>query len=138
MGTFVLLVLIAIPPSDVILLQALTAQILIIIGTASSVWVLWWLGRSFAVMAAARRIVVAGPYAVVRHPLYATESLIVIGCVLLNGSALAFLVGAVQFFFQYRRMVNEEKVLSRALEGYEDYKARTPMVIPRLFTRAQA
>jgi protein-S-isoprenylcysteine O-methyltransferase Ste14 len=113
-------------------------MVLIIVGTVSSTWCLWWLGRSFAVMAAARRIVVAGPYAVVRHPLYATESLIVIGCVLMNGTPLAFLVGALQFFFQYRRMVNEEKVLARALEGYTEYMSRTPMVIPRLFGRSAA
>ena len=135
MGTFVLLALIAIPPAGVVVLQALVAKVLIIIGTVSSIWCLWWLGRSFAVMAAARKLVIAGPYAWVRHPLYATESLIVIGCVLLNGTAPAFAIGALQFFFQYRRMVNEEKVLSRALEGYSDYMTRTPMVIPRLSGR---
>jgi protein-S-isoprenylcysteine O-methyltransferase Ste14 len=135
MGTFVLLALIAIPPAGVPMGQAIVAMVLIIVGTVSSTWCLWWLGRSFAVMAAARRIVVAGPYAIVRHPLYATESLIVIGCVLMNGTPLAFLVGALQFFFQYRRMVNEEKVLARALEGYTEYMSRTPMVIPRLFVR---
>lgn len=132
-GTFILLSLIAVPRAEVGEVQALIATLLIIVGSIASIWCLWWLGRAFAVMAAARDLVVAGPYAHVRHPLYTAEAITVAGVILFNGSLMAVLVGAVQVFFQYRRIVNEEKVLGRAFEGYAAYKATTPMILPRLF-----
>jgi protein-S-isoprenylcysteine O-methyltransferase Ste14 len=131
-GTFILLALIAVPRSEISSAQALISTVLIIVGTASSVWCLWWLGRNFSVMAAARELVVAGPYAHVRHPLYTAEAITVVGVVLSNGSLLAVLVGAIQFFFQYRRIKNEEKVLSAVFDGYADYKKSTPMILPGL------
>ncbi len=132
-GTFILLSLIAVPRAQVGEVQALIATILIIVGTVSSIWCLWWLGRAFSVMATARDLVIAGPYAHVRHPLYTAEAITVVGVILFNGSLGAVLVGGIQFFFQYRRILNEEKVLGRAFEGYAAYKATTPMILPRLF-----
>jgi protein-S-isoprenylcysteine O-methyltransferase Ste14 len=131
-GTFVLLALIAVPASNVAGAQTLISTILIIVGTVSSVWCLWWLGRNFSVMAAARELVIAGPYAYVRHPLYTAEAITVVGLVLANGSLLAVLVGVVQFFFQFRRIKNEEKVLGSVFAGYAAYKVSTPMILPRL------
>jgi protein-S-isoprenylcysteine O-methyltransferase Ste14 len=43
---------------------------LIVVGHLLAVYALAWLGRSFSIMAEARRLVTDGPYAVVRHPLY--------------------------------------------------------------------
>jgi len=36
----------------------------------------------------------------------------------------------VHFFFQVRRMVNEEKVLSATFPEYREYAQRTPRMIP--------
>lgn len=132
-GTFILLTLIAVPRAEVGEMQALIATLLITLGSVASIWCLWWLGRAFAVMAAARDLVIAGPYAHVRHPLYTAEAITVLGVILFNGSLAAVLVGAVQVFFQYRRILSEEKVLGRAFAGYAAYKATTPMLLPRLF-----
>lgn len=132
LGTFILLSLIGIPRAEVGEVQALIATILIIVGTVSSIWCLWWLGRAFAVMAAARELQTHGPYAHVRHPLYTAEAITVVGVILFNGSLMAVFVGAMQFYFQYRRILNEEAVLGRAFDGYAAYKARTPMILPRL------
>jgi len=132
-GTFILLSLIAVPRAEVGETQAFVATLLIIVGTLSSILCLWWLGRAFAVAAAARELVTSGPYAYVRHPLYTAEAITVAGVILFNGSLAAVLVGVVQVFFQYRRIVNEEKVLGRAFGSYAAYKASTPMILPRLF-----
>ena len=47
-----------------------------------AVMTLSFLGRSFSVMPEARRLVTAGPYGFVRHPLYLFELLGVIGILL--------------------------------------------------------
>jgi protein-S-isoprenylcysteine O-methyltransferase Ste14 len=131
-GTSILMLLIAVPPAEISAAQSLISAILIVVGTMSSVWCLWWLGRNFSVMAAARELVIAGPYAYVRHPLYAAEALTAVGFVLSNGSLLAVLLGVVQLSFQFRRMKNEEKILGSVFEGYAAYKLSTPMIVPRL------
>ena len=133
MGTFILMGLIAVPHAEISEGRLAIATWLIIAGSAGSIWCLWWLGRAFSVMATARELVTAGPYSHVRHPLYTAEALTVIGVVLLNGSFLAVIFGVLQFYFQYRRMLNEETVLSRVFPEYADYKTRTPMVLPHLF-----
>jgi protein-S-isoprenylcysteine O-methyltransferase Ste14 len=108
---------------------------LILAGWLLSIYVLGWLGRSFSIMAQARRLVTRGPYAVVRHPLYVTEEIAMIGMVLLCLSPLAILIAAVQWLFQLRRMTHEERVLSAAFPEYSAYAALTPKIIPRQFLR---
>lgn len=133
LGTFILLGLMAVPHAPLGEVQMFIGTTFIIVGTVSSIWCIKWLGRAFSVMAAARNLVTTGPYAHVRHPLYTAEALTVIGVIITNGTQLGLLIGGMQFFFQYRRMINEEKVLSSVHPSYAAYKAVTPRVIPRLF-----
>lgn len=137
MGTFILLTLMVVPHKPMGELQMLIGTVCIIIGTVSSIWCIKWLGRAFSVMAAARNLVTSGPYAHVRHPLYTAEAITVVGVIIINGTLLGLLIGALQFFFQYRRMVNEEIVLASVHPSYAAYKATTPMVIPCIFGRAK-
>jgi protein-S-isoprenylcysteine O-methyltransferase Ste14 len=132
-GTF-LLGLLAFAPKPAELPPALTifALVLIIAGSVLSAYVLRWLGRSFSIMAEARRLVTGGPYAYVRHPLYLTEEITILGVILLNFSPLAVLLGAAHWLLQLRRMHNEERVLRAAFPDYDAYAAVTPRVIPRL------
>ena len=58
------------------------STLLLLGGNALAVLVLVQLGRSFSVMAEARRLVTSGVYRWVRHPLYLAEELAVIGIVL--------------------------------------------------------
>ena len=104
-------------------------------GAALSAWVLLWLGRSFSIMAQARKLVTSGPYAIVRHPLYCCEALIALGVMLLVLSPLAVAIVIVQWCIQLRRMANEEKVLRAEFTAYEQYAARVPKLFPRLFGR---
>ena len=102
-------------------------------GFALSTYVLFWLGRSFSIMAEARRLVTSGPYAVVRHPLYLTEELAIIGVVLLDFTLSGLAIGIIHWCLQLRRMHNEERVLRAAFPEYEAYAAATPRVIPQFF-----
>jgi len=92
--------------------------------------VLRWLGKSFSILAEARRLVTEGPYRVVRHPLYICEGIATVGVMLQVISPLAVLIIIVFATIQYRRMINEEKILTSAFPEYRAYAARTPLVIP--------
>lgn len=103
---------------------------LVALGTALSAYVLFWLGRSFSIMAEARKLVDRGPYAIVRHPLYVTEAIAVLGMVILHWSFVAVLAFVIQSALQLRRMHNEEKVLRAAFPEYAAYAERTPQWFP--------
>ena len=132
-GTFAT-VLVTLIPSTISLSPALKIFALCLTATGFSLaaYVLYWLGRSFSIMAEARRLVTAGPYAIVRHPLYSVEEIAVIGILLLNLSLPAVLLIVVQWTIQMRRMHHEERVLSQAFPEYASYAARTPKFLPRL------
>jgi protein-S-isoprenylcysteine O-methyltransferase Ste14 len=95
-----------------------------------SILVLVRLGRSFSIVPQARRLVTTGPYAYVRHPLYLSEEIAIIGVVVVHFSALAVLILIVQWMFQLRRMVNEERLLRAHFPEYDSYATATPRIIP--------
>jgi protein-S-isoprenylcysteine O-methyltransferase Ste14 len=134
-GTFLSVALVALPQPDIGTALRVTSLVLIGVGWVLSAIVLLWLGRAFSVMAQARRLVTTGPYAIVRHPLYLCEEITVIGIALAHLSVEAVLIVAVQWMFQLRRMSNEEKVLGASFPECAAYTARTPKIIPTLFSR---
>ena len=105
---------------------------LIIVGSGSSFVVLRWLGKSFSILAEARRLVTSGPYKVVRHPLYLCEGIALLGVALQVISPLAVTITVIILLIQFRRMINEEAVLNSAFPEYRAYAARTPRVAPAL------
>ncbi|MER8850141.1 isoprenylcysteine carboxylmethyltransferase family protein [Mesorhizobium australicum] len=130
-GTFMILFALSLTPALQNEAAQVTALCLVFIGTASSTFCLYWLGRSFSLMATARRLVTTGPYSVVRHPLYICEGVFVLGMILSHFSMLMVALGAVQFFLQYRRAKNEESILQKTFPEYDDYARRVPMILPR-------
>ena len=130
-GTFLLMLLIWLPPGAAPQGVQLAATLLLLVGTAGSIYCLHYLGRSFSILASARELVTGGPYGVVRHPLYVAEAISVLGIVVGHWSWAAVLVGAVQFALQYRRMQHEERVLRDAFPAYTEYAVRVPMLVPR-------
>jgi len=91
------------------------------------------LGRSFGFVAADRGLVTRGPYAVVRHPIYAGYFLIQSGYVLqsLSWENLAVLV--LTTACNIGRMIAEERVLRSSTE-YEAYRQRVRWrVIPGMW-----
>ncbi|RWM06562.1 MAG: isoprenylcysteine carboxylmethyltransferase family protein [Mesorhizobium sp.] len=115
----------------------LMALFLIFVGTAGSIFCLYWLGRSFSVMATARRLVTTGPYSMVRHPLYGCEAVFVVGMIISHFSALMLALGGLQFLLQYRRAKIEEAILRETFPEYDEYARRVPMLVPRFFSAPQ-
>jgi protein-S-isoprenylcysteine O-methyltransferase Ste14 len=69
-------------------------------------------------------VISTGPYAVVRHPMYADALLLLIGAPLLLGS-LWGLLGVVLFMpLMALRLLGEEAVLREGLPGYREYAAK--------------
>jgi len=81
---------------------------------------------------AGQHLVQTGPYAYVRHPIYTSFFMCVIGLLLVNPSLPVLLV-TIYFFVDFTRVARrEELLLKENLSGYGDYMARTPRFLPRL------
>jgi protein-S-isoprenylcysteine O-methyltransferase Ste14 len=70
------------------------------------------------------RVVTDGPYAVVRHPMYAGAILYFLGTPLLLGAWYGLAFAPVFIALLAVRAVMEERMLARALDGYPAYAAR--------------
>ena len=132
-GTYLGIAVVWLPFQPTSAAVSLLSFSLIVGGMGFSVFSLLHLGRSFSLMAEARRLVTDGPYALIRHPLYLGEAISLVGVTLQFWSPLAFLIMALQFAFQFRRMANEEKVLAKHFPEYETYRLRTARIVPGVF-----
>jgi protein-S-isoprenylcysteine O-methyltransferase Ste14 len=72
----------------------------------------------------AQQVIDTGPYAHVRHPMYAAALLYMFGTPLLLGSWLGLAVACVMMIGIARRAVLEEQMLRRNLAGYDQYMTR--------------
>jgi protein-S-isoprenylcysteine O-methyltransferase Ste14 len=132
-GTTMISALIFFPRRELSLAGEIASILLILAGNTLAVLVLGRLGRSFSVMAEARRLVTSGAYRIIRHPLYLAELTASFGVLLQFLSYWTALLFAVLIAFQLRRMRNEEVVLSESFPEYVAYKARTARVIPGIY-----
>jgi protein-S-isoprenylcysteine O-methyltransferase Ste14 len=73
-------------------------------------------------VAEGQRLITTGPYSIVRHPMYASAMLYVIGTPLALGSYWGLLAVAFMLPFLIWRLVDEERLLARDLPGYTDYQ----------------
>jgi protein-S-isoprenylcysteine O-methyltransferase Ste14 len=69
-------------------------------------------------------VISTGPYAVVRHPMYATALLMLLGIPIALGSWWGVLVLIAILPALAWRLLDEERVLLGDLEGYADYRSR--------------
>jgi undecaprenyl-diphosphatase len=78
-------------------------------------------------------LVVTGPYALMRHPLWLAQCLIVLGIALLaeSGPGFILLVGVVILVHRLTVPEEEQRMAERFGRGYADYCGRVP-VLPRL------
>jgi protein-S-isoprenylcysteine O-methyltransferase Ste14 len=130
LGTFLLTALAMLPPNEISSIALVASCSFVVMGMLSSFIVLHWLGKAFSIMAEARRLIMRGPYAHVRHPLYVCEEIAVIGIFIQVVSPVALIILMAQAVFQIRRMLNEERVLKATFPEYENYARRTPRLIP--------
>jgi protein-S-isoprenylcysteine O-methyltransferase Ste14 len=71
-----------------------------------------------------QRVVTTGVYAFVRHPMYLGATLMFLGVPLLLGSRCGVVLGAALTLLISGRIVGEEKLLERELEGYTEYRTK--------------
>jgi protein-S-isoprenylcysteine O-methyltransferase Ste14 len=72
-----------------------------------------------------QRVVTTGPYAVVRHPMYAAIALIALATPVALGSWWAVIPAVLFVALLTSRITNEERVLAAELAGYADYMRGT-------------
>ena len=75
-------------------------------------------------------LVRTGPYAIVRHPLYASVILASFGWALIFASASSLAVAAVLTAFFHAKAAREERWLRTAYPDYEDYSRQVRGLIP--------
>lgn len=71
-----------------------------------------------------QRVISTGPYALVRHPMYASAMFYVVGTPLALGSYWGFLGVAVMVPALLWRLLDEEKLLVQELAGYREYQRK--------------
>ncbi len=107
--------------------------LLTLLGYGISLWALYHLRGSFAIMAEARRPVTSGPYRYVRHPLYLGETLTMLGLCLMIGTAIALLFWAAFTALQLVRARIEEGKLARQFNEYRAYREQTRFILPGVY-----
>jgi protein-S-isoprenylcysteine O-methyltransferase Ste14 len=75
-------------------------------------------------VAAGQTVITTGPYAIVRHPMYASGALYMFGTPLALGSYWGFVALGAMTPFLLWRLVDEERILARDLRGYTEYQRR--------------
>lgn len=78
-----------------------------------------------------QKVIDAGLYGIVRHPMYTATTLLFLMMPLVLASPISFAIMLLYVPLIAKRIRNEEKVLEQGLEGYSDYKKRVKYkVIP--------
>ena len=72
-----------------------------------------------------QKVIQSGPYRIVRHPMYMGSTLMYVASPLALGSYWAIIPATFIIPIFIARIINEEKVLTKELEGYLEYKQRT-------------
>ena len=132
-GTFSMSLVTLFPRANISFTQTVIASLLSLVGSGLSLFALAHLGRSFSVMAEARRLVTSGPYRIVRHPLYLFEGMATLGILIQFFNFYSLLIYLAHCVLQFQRMKNEEAVLEGVFPEYQAYRLTTARVIPRIY-----
>ena len=85
-------------------------------------------------LAADQKVISTGPYAVLRHPMYAGALVLLLGMPIALGSWWGLLVLVVMMPALIWRLFDEEKFLAKNLPGYTEYLQKVRFrLIPRVW-----
>jgi protein-S-isoprenylcysteine O-methyltransferase Ste14 len=124
--------LLVLPSEDAAIAPAAVFLTMMALGLLLQVSAKLTLRRSFGVVAANRGVKSAGPYRLVRHPMYAGYVLTQLGFLLANPTAWNVGIYLFAWAFQYVRIVAEERLLSQDAAYREFAKAVPYRVFPGL------
>ena len=71
-----------------------------------------------------QKVVDAGLYGIVRHPMYSVTIILFLSMPLVLGSLLSFMIFLIYPVIIAKRIRNEEEILEANLEGYTEYKKK--------------
>lgn len=133
LGSNLGLVLLLLPRSTQSIPGVISSTLIIIVGLIASIHAIAWLGRCYAILPQVRGLVTAGPYRLVRHPLYLAELVTAFGVALQYREPWSMLLYGCTAVLQITRMHYEEKTLATAFPEYRDYAARTRRLMPGIY-----
>ncbi len=137
---FYLLLLVASPVEALVLGGAsggrLIGAVAFAVGVACYRWAAAALGDALSPLVAPHphgRLVTAGPYRVVRHPMYLGQTLVAFGAPATLGCRWAFAVAFAAAVVLVLRVEKEEDALVRTYADYATYRARAKRLLPFVF-----
>jgi protein-S-isoprenylcysteine O-methyltransferase Ste14 len=116
--------------------QRVVGMLIIVAGSALMCWSLVYFRswRFRAKLDAGHELATGGPYALVRHPIYAGMNLLALGTAVWIPTILTWLGLALMILGSDLRGRTEERVLEAAFgEGYRKYRARTKRFLPGIY-----
>ena len=91
-------------------------------------------GSATVEIASGQKVISTGPYAIVRHPMYASAAVYFIGMSLALGSYWGLIASILTILGLVWRLLDEEKFLAQNLPGYTEYCAKVRWhLIPGIF-----
>lgn len=111
-------------------LPNLASTACILIGVILMLVTIWHLGRSFSIVPQVRSVVQTGPYRCIRHPLYFSEEITILGVVLQYMTPGAIMIVIIHIGIQIRRIIYEEDLLRRNCVEYSRYETSRWRLVP--------
>ena len=116
---------------------AIVGLVLALAGVILTVWTKRCLGAFFSTTLGVKRdhqVIQTGPYRWVRHPMYSSLLLVILGGALVYNSGAVIVLLAIPFagFFYWQSAVEERLLVKHLGEAYLQYRARTGRLVPRL------
>jgi protein-S-isoprenylcysteine O-methyltransferase Ste14 len=71
-----------------------------------------------------QKVITTGPYSLVRHPMYLGALIMLFGTPLALGSWWGLIIVVLYVFVLVTRLLDEEKFLSKNLQGYDEYRKK--------------
>jgi protein-S-isoprenylcysteine O-methyltransferase Ste14 len=102
----------------------------VLIGMIMTLVTIRHLGRSFSLVPQARSVVQTGPYRWIKHPLYLSEEIVILGVVLQYLTPVTVIVLVLHIAVQVCRILYEEDLLRRNCPEYSSYEASRWRLIP--------
>ncbi|MDE2041003.1 MAG: isoprenylcysteine carboxylmethyltransferase family protein [Patescibacteria group bacterium] len=114
----------------------LIGAVLVILGIALAFWARYHLGRNWGQPMSEKvdaELVTTGPYAHIRHPIYAGIFLSIIGSALVFGVFWALILTVYSGYFLYS-IGREDEIMARLFpQTYSMYRSRTKRLIPGIW-----
>jgi protein-S-isoprenylcysteine O-methyltransferase Ste14 len=130
-GLAVVLILLFALTSDANPATAITGMIAALLGTAVRIYASGYIMKN-------KELAQSGPYALVRHPLYTGNILLIIGFSIANTSIWAIPLALAFFWFYYPPAIEYEDRKLRSIFGqaWDDWARQTPALVPNFSNTA--